>query len=103
MLPKIGGIGVAGGMSRKAEQELLAAIRERYRKSSKRDKTRILEEFITVTGHHREHGIRLLTQSGEDGKRAGLPRGRLIYDDAVREAAILIWEASDRQQPPSSV
>ena len=79
-----------------AKQELLAAIRERYRGSSKRDKTRILDEFITVTGHHRKHAIRLLAQSGEDGERISVRRGRRIYDDAVREAAILIWEASDR-------
>ena len=79
-----------------AKQELLAAIRERYRRSSKRNKTRILDEFITVTGHHRKHAIRLLARSEEDGKKAGVPRGRRIYDDAVREAAVLIWEASDR-------
>ena len=79
-----------------AKQELLAAIRERCRGSSKRDNTRILDEFITVTGHHRRHAIRLLAQSGEDGERISVRRGRRIYDDAVREAAILIWEASDR-------
>ena len=79
-----------------AKQELLAAIRERYRGASKRDQSRILDEFITLTGHHRKHGIRLLAQSQEGAKKAGVPRGRRIYDDAVREAVILVWEASDR-------
>ena len=79
-----------------AKQELLAAIRERYRGSSKMDKTRILDEFITVTSHHRKHAIRLLAQSGEDGERISVRLGRRVYDDGVREAAILIWEASDR-------
>ena len=79
-----------------AKQELLAAIRERYRRSSKRDKSQILDEFIKVTGHHRKHGIRLLAQPQEAAKKDGVPRGRRIYDDAVREAVILIWEASDR-------
>ena len=46
-----------------AKQELLATIRDRYRASSKREKSRILGEFIAVTGHHRKHGIRLLGQS----------------------------------------
>ena len=36
-----------------AKQELLATIRARYRASSKKDKNRILDEFIAVTGHHR--------------------------------------------------
>ena len=49
-----------------AKQELLATIRDRYRSSSKREKSRILDEFIAVTGHHRKHGIRLLGQSGND-------------------------------------
>ena len=46
-----------------AKQELLATIRDRYRASSKREKSRMLDEFIAVVGHHREHGIRLLAQS----------------------------------------
>ena len=52
-----------------AKQELLATIRDRYRASSKGEKSRILDEFIAVTGHHRKHGIRLLGQSGDDGEQ----------------------------------
>ena len=51
-----------------AKQELLATTRDRYRASSRKDKSRILDEFIAVTGHHREHGIRLLSQC-EDVRR----------------------------------
>ena len=43
-----------------AKQELPATIRDRYRASSKREKGRILGDFIATTGHHRKHGIRLL-------------------------------------------
>ena len=45
---KSGGVGVAGGMSKMAKRELLATIRDRYRASSKNDKTRILDEFMAV-------------------------------------------------------
>ena len=79
-----------------AKQELLATIRDRYRASSKREKSRILDEFIAVTGHHRKHGIRLLGQSGDDGEQQPAVKGRRIYDEAVREAVILAWEAADR-------
>ena len=79
-----------------AKQELLASIRDRYRESSRKDKTRILDEFIAVTGHHRKHGIRLLAQSAEGSGGTDAVKGRRIYDDAVREVVILIWEASDR-------
>ncbi len=80
-----------------AKQELLATVRVRYRASSKREKSRILDEFIAVTGHHREHGIRLLGQSGYDGaQQPAVKKGRRIYDEAVREALIVVWEAADR-------
>ncbi len=79
-----------------AKQELLASIRDRYRESSRKDKSKILDEFIAVTGHHRKHGIRLLAQSAEGSGGTGAVKGRRIYDDAVREVVILIWEASDR-------
>ena len=80
-----------------AKQELLATIRDRYRASSKQDKGRILDEFIAVTGHHRKHGIRLLGQSGDDGEQQpAVKKGRRIYDEAVRQALIVVWEAADR-------
>ena len=44
---------MGGGMSRMAKRELLATIRDRYRNSSKKDKSRILDEFIAVTDHYR--------------------------------------------------
>ena len=87
---------MAGGMSRMAKRELLASIQERYQGSSKRDKGRILDEFTAVTGHHRKHGIRLVGKSGDAvGQLPGV-KGRRIYDEAVRDAVILVWEASHR-------
>ena len=87
---------MGGGLSKVAKQESLAKIRDLYRMSSKNNKSRILDEFIAVSGHHRKHGIRLLGQlgGGEDALRPA--QGRRIYDEAVREAVIVIWEAADR-------
>ena len=79
-----------------AKQELLATIRDRYRASSKKDKGRILDEFIAVTGHHSKHGIRLLGQSSDDGEKLPTVKGRRIYDESVRQALIVVWEAADR-------
>ena len=87
---------MAGGMSRVARRELLASLQECLQGSSKKHKGRILDEFIAVTGHHRKHGIRLLVQSGDAGDHVPGVKGRRIYDEAVREAVILVWEASDR-------
>ena len=79
-----------------AKRELLVTLRDRYRSSSKKDKSRILDEFIAVTGHHRKHGIRLLGQLDEDDEVPRQARGQRIYDEAVSEAVIVIWEAADR-------
>ena len=93
---KCGGSHVGGGISRMAKQELLVTLRERYRSSSRKDKSRILDEFIAITGHHRKHGIRLLGQLDEDDDVPPQARGQRIYDEAVREVVIMIWEAADR-------
>ena len=85
---------MGGGISKMAKQELVATIRDRYQQSSKKEKGRILDEFTAITGHHRKHGIRLLSQTVAEEDKQVL--GRRIYDEAVREAVIVVWEAFDR-------
>ena len=63
--------------------------------ATKRDKTRILDEFMTISGFHRKHGVRFL--NGLDGQYlAKQAYSRRICDEAVLEALIFTWEASDR-------
>jgi len=75
--------------------ELVAAIAGRYAWSGRLEKGRILDEFVAVTKMHRKHAQRLLRQGTPRQRSAPRPRRR-IYDEAVREALILLWEASDR-------
>ena len=75
--------------------ELVAAIVERYGRSTRPERGRILSEFVAVTGFHRKHAARLLG-GGLRGRRIGPRPARRVYDDAVREALIVLWEASDR-------
>ena len=86
---------MARKVSAETRQDLLQAIRERYRGGLKEEKLRILDEFIAVTGYHRKHVIRLFSArpvaSGES-RHPRLP----LYDEAVREALVVLWEASDR-------
>ncbi len=84
------------GIIRMAKKELLTTIRGRYEDASKRDKGRILDEFTAVTGLHRKHAIRLLTQSSDEREQQPSLAGRSVYDEAIREAVIVVWEASDR-------
>ncbi|RWF29299.1 MAG: transposase, partial [Mesorhizobium sp.] len=75
--------------------ELVDAVRERYVRGGRAEKARILDEFVAVSGFHRKHAMRLL-RKGPSPSRSGPRPDRRIYDDAVREALIVIWEASDR-------
>jgi len=75
--------------------ELLAAVAARYRDSRRAEKTRILDEFAAVTGHHRKHAMRLLRAGPSDREPASRVERR-VYNEAVREALIVLWEASDR-------
>jgi hypothetical protein len=78
-----------------ARRELVQAIGKRYRAADKAGKVGILDEFVAVTGYHRKHAIRLLRAT--PALLAQLRRPRLrVYDDAVREALVVLWEASDR-------
>jgi len=82
-------------ISRQSRQELTDAIRERYRRASKQEKARILDEFVSLTGYHRKHAIRVLGSNSER-PTTQRPIGKRIYDEAVKEALIVLWEASDR-------
>lgn len=82
-------------MSAKSRRELMESLAERYRSGSRIAKRRILDEFVAVTGYHRKHAIRLLRLSCVESPLVVRPRPRR-YGDAVAEALVVLWEASDR-------
>jgi len=47
-----------------------------------------------VTGYHRKHAIRVLTAQVDTQRERSV--GHRIYREAVKEALIVLWEASDR-------
>ena len=78
----------------KTRQELQKAIAEPCRSATRLEKQQILDQFTQVTGFHRKHVTRALQgTSREAGEPA--PRSRL-YDEATRQALILLWEGADR-------
>ena len=83
-------------LSRMSRRELVAVTSDRYRESAAAERRIILSEFVALTGYHRKHAIRLLNQTAvlrESSRRRG---GRRVYDDAVRDALVVLWEAADR-------
>ncbi|MGQ9705265.1 MAG: hypothetical protein ACUVRX_12220 [Actinomycetota bacterium] len=70
------------GIGKQAIRGLTEAVRQRYPVAAKKEKSRILDEFVALTKCHRVHAIRLL---GSRGERAGAayPHSRRIYDQAA--------------------
>jgi hypothetical protein len=87
---------MAKAITANTRRELINALRSRYKAGSREQKGRILAEFVATSGYHRKSAIRILSGSEEPKARmrgSGHPR---VYDDAVRQALIVLWEASDR-------
>jgi hypothetical protein len=82
-------------ISREGKRDLLEVLRQRYQQAAKPDKSKILDEFVAIAGCHRKHAIRLLTANGPLAACAPVV-ARHTYDEAVRQALIVLWEAADR-------
>ena len=75
-------------------KELVAALQLRYGGATFGDRIRILDEFVALTGYHRKHAIRLLRE--EPGAAKGTRERNRLYDEAVRQALTVLWEAADQ-------
>jgi hypothetical protein len=84
-----------GQISMATRDELVVALKGRYVSSARQERGRILDEFVALSGLHRKHAMRLL-RAGLPGQRSGPRPARRLYNDAVREALIVLWEVSDR-------
>jgi hypothetical protein len=84
-----------GRISMATRDELVVALAGRYAASNRMERGRILDEFAALSGLHRKHAMRLL-RAGQPGRRSGPRPERRLYNAAVREVLIVIWEASDR-------
>ena len=48
------------GVQRQSKREYMARMQGRYLKATKREKGRLLDEAVAVTGYHRRHALRVL-------------------------------------------
>ena len=81
----------------RSRQDYLDAIRSRYRNSSRKDKTVILDEFCAICGYNRKYAIRLLRKKKKDASPKRKPGPRSVYhDERLIIALKRIWFASDQ-------
>ena len=83
-------------LSRAVRKELLAALRGRYVRASKSEKGAILDEFVALSGYNRKYATRILGNAASSDPAPPTKSTYRIYDDAVRESLIVLWEAADR-------
>jgi hypothetical protein len=79
-----------------ARIELTRSLRRRYQAASSRAKKQILSEFIAVSGYHPKYAIHLLNAADAAAPARHRSVRPTIYDDAAKQALIVLWEASDR-------
>ncbi len=83
-------------ITKAAREELARAVRTRYQAATGKAKHDILSEFIAISGYHPKYAIEVLNRE-ESGPRPPQRRSReRLYDDAAKQALIVLWEASDR-------
>lgn len=83
-------------MGKGERQAYLAAIRGRYRKANRAQKTKILDEFCAVCGYNRKYALRRLNQVPRrvGSRKPGRPSQ---YADAALLAALRVfWLATDQ-------
>lgn len=76
-------------MSQHSKRELVQRLQPRYLKAGRKEKTRILDEFVAVTGLHRKAAIRSLRRQYKSTREY---RGRhKTYTGSVVTALAQIW------------
>ena len=81
-------------MVNRSKIEYLNAIRQRYRRATKQEKAKILDEFCAVCGHHRKHAVRLLGQNHPSIRKRSGPKP--TYGGDLLIALKRIWLASEQ-------
>src|SRR5688572_18782895 len=93
------------GVQRQSKREYMARMQVRYLRASKREKGKLLDEVVEVTGYHRRHALRVLRHgrfpdpklAALQGKPVALPQTRggrpRVYSSIVVGALRVAWEA----------
>lgn len=84
-------------MSKKAKQEYLLSLQERYTKVNKEEKKKILDEFCTVCDYNRKYAIRILNSKSKQVRKRQKKRGpKPQYDSPkILDFIIKLWKSTN--------
>ena len=85
-------------MSVATRKELLKHVKERYKKANWKEKSKILDEFCTLTSYGRKYAINLFNamEIGLDVTKTENRLKKKKYDEALRLALLTIWNAANQ-------
>ena len=94
-------------LTMKEKKKAVAIVAARYQKESKKQKGRMLDEFIVLTGYCRTHASYVLNMHGKrrrvsknrviqaDIRKTGRRGRKKTYTEEVKKALIKIWYIMD--------
>ena len=94
-------------LTMKERKKAAAILASRYQKARKKDKGKMLEEFVALTGYRRSYASHVLSIHGRkwkigrnkviqaDVRKKGIRKGTKYYDEAVKKPLITIWYIMD--------
>lgn len=80
-------------MEATARRQYASEMRKRYTKADRAGRSRLLDEFVALTGCHRKYAIALLGH--QPAPRARPPGRPARFSDETIEALIQVWRAAD--------
>ena len=87
-------------MSLKTRKELLKHIQERYKRSGRNGKKKILDELIATTGYRRKYAIYLLNRNESNSNRmysvAKKGSHKKKYDEVIYQSVLTLWHAANQ-------
>jgi transposase InsO family protein len=82
-------------LSLMSKRELAVVLGPRYRTATRGEKSRILDEFVAVTGYVRKYAIQVLNQPVAPLPTRRRRRRLCQYDSLVKAALVAVWSVAD--------
>jgi hypothetical protein len=77
------------------DDQYLKQLKSRYRKSTRKEKSAMLDEYVKTTGHNRKYASSLLSGRRITGRRPIRRPRRAMYGGEEREALLILSELFD--------
>lgn len=82
-------------LTMKQKRSLSYVVRRRYQKSPKKEKSRILNEFVLNTSYNRSYARRILSSLKKQGRKRKHQTRQRVYDASIFYPLRTLWIAAD--------